>query len=139
MVLSANPVRCANTRQTPEPLIRVGTGAAGDYVLLAPCRRAAASAARHTLHRSYAFALQRQTLPWPHVAPTTAIRTPLYRACRKQHLCSLFSVRTQQSEKAVVTGDTRPGESSGAIPAIPDSSLFAEPANWHGLCRRLRA
>src|SRR5262249_8532487 len=100
-------VRFASTQQTPEPLIRVETGAAGDCALLAPYRPAAASAVRHTQHRSYACAQQRPSYPWLHVAPTTAIRTPLCRPCRKQHPCSLSSVRTRQSEKAEASGDTQ--------------------------------
>jgi hypothetical protein len=46
---------------------------------------------------------------------------------------------TPQNEKAAATGDTQPGESSSAIPAILDSFLFAVPTSWHGLCQQLKA
>ena len=49
--------------------------------------------------------------------------------CSKQNLiCS-----------ALATGDTQRGESNRVLAAIPSSSLFAEPANYYGLCRWLKA
>jgi hypothetical protein len=59
-------------------VVKIGERAGGDCALLAPCKPAVASDARHILHRSHASVLQRPSLPWLHVAPTTAIQTPLY-------------------------------------------------------------
>jgi len=46
--------------------------------------------------------------------------------------------RRQLAERSDASSAER-GESSGAIPAIPDSSLFAAPASWHEPCQRLQA
>jgi len=132
-------VRPANIQQTPELLIPMGTGDAGDCALLAPCRPAAASAAHHTRRLSNVCAVPWLFLHGPRVAPTTSMRIPLYRPCKKQHLRSPSSVRTRQSEKAAATGDTQQGESNHVLAAIPSSSQSAEPANYYGLCRWLTA
>src|ERR1019366_3539928 len=111
----------------------------GDCALRVPCRPNSAFAAHHTQRLSNACVPQRVSLPWLRVGPTTATRTPLYGPCKKQYLCSLSSVRTRQSEKAAATGDTQQGESNHVLAAIPNSSQSAEPANYCGLCRWLKA
>src|SRR5580700_1736854 len=83
-------VRPANIQQTPELLIPMGTGDAGDCALLAPCRPAAASAAHYTRRLSNVCAVPWLFLHGPRVAPTTSMRIPLYRPCKKQHLRSPF-------------------------------------------------
>src|SRR5580700_4929514 len=49
-------------------------------------------------------------------------------------LCELGKVK-----KAAAGGDRQRGESTRVLRAIPSSSLFVEPANYHGFCRWLRA
>jgi hypothetical protein len=106
---------------------------------LTPERKAFSTIEHHTQHLRNVCAVLWLFLHRRRVAPTTATRTPLYRPCRKQDLCSPSSVRTRQSEKAAAIGDTQRGESTRVLVAIPSSSLFAEPANWHGFYRWLKA
>src|SRR5439155_13283805 len=117
----------------PEPLIRVEKGDAGDCALQVPGRPAATSAVRHTQHRSHACVPQRMSLTWLRVAPTTAIRTPLYKPYKKQFLCSPSSLRTRQSEKATGGGDTQRVASTHTLTAIQSSYLYSVPDKYTGL------
>ena len=67
------------------------------------CGRHSNFSLRPTLSGSRACGVPLLFLYVRRVASTTATQTPLYRPCKKQHLCSPSSVRTLQSEKAAAT------------------------------------
>ena len=131
-------IHCANTPGTQEPLIQVEMGGGDDYALPDHHWPAAASDVWHSLYQLHACAARPMSLLPLRAEPTIRIQIHRQEQGQKQHLCSPSSARTQQSRKAVATGERRCGKNSRSLPSIPRSHQFESQANCHGFGRWLK-
>src|ERR1700722_19209242 len=105
-------IHCANILGTQEPLIQVEMGGGDDYALPNHHWPAAASDVWHSLYQLHACAARPMSLLPLRAEPTIRIQIPRREQRQMQHLCGPFSARTQQSKKAVATGEIRCGKNS---------------------------